>query len=343
MTPWLPSNIIRTNSISQDNVRYKKQQPLKSLLPLFMLLSSLVASSLVSSLQAQQAVVTLDRNQILIGEQVTLQLKVENITSEAQQLASWFKIPKDAHIEVVKKGKMDTISIEGQTTYMQKMTITSFDSGKWVIAVTPPQIKDVNGQQYSLQSEEVSLQVMPVDVSQLKDFHPEKDILEVSYTNYTWLYIVIGILVLAVLIWLIYRFVRRRNARPKKTKIIKGPPMEWALKQIDLLVAEKLLEKGETKAFYTRLLDICRTYFDERTKSHTFQSTSQEMMDKLQTYLQKQKDRAALQNFTELSDQVKFAAHLPKEEQTQSAVEIAKETIRNIEKQVLEANKKNDH
>lgn len=339
MNQWLPSNIIR-----QECSRDKKQQQFKSMVLLFVLLCCFATSPMVSQLKAQQAVVTLDRSQILIGEQVTLQLKVENITSEAQKLSSWFKLPKDAHIEVVRKDKMDTISIEGQTTYMQKITITSFDSGKWVIPVTNPQIKDVNGQQYSLQPDAVSLEVMPVDVSQLKDFHPEKDIIAVNYTNYTWLYIVISILILAALIWLIYRYLRKRRNEPKKNaKVIKGPPMQWALSQIDLLVAEKLLEKGETKSFYTRLLDICRTYFDERIKSHTFQSTSQEMIDKLQNYLQKQKDRAALQDFTQLSDHVKFAEHLPKEDQTRSAVEIAKETIRNIEKQVLEANKKNDH
>lgn len=335
MNQWLLSKIMRPVK-SGD----KKQQQFISLLLLF----AVLCCSSVNRLLAQQAVVTLDRSQILIGEQVTLQLKVENITGEAQELESWFKLPKNDHIEVVRKEKMDTISIEGQTTYMQKITITSFDSGKWVIPVTDPQIKDVNGQQYSLNSDAVSLEVMPVDVSQLKEFHPEKDIIAVDYTDYTWVYIVAGTLVLLVLIWLVYRFLRRRQLRPKKAKqVIKGPPMQWALSQIDLLVAEKLLEKGETKAFYTRLLDICRTYFDERIEGHTFQSTSREMIDKLQNYLQKQKDRAALKDFTSLSDHVKFAEHLPKEEQTNSAVEIAKETIRNIEKQVLEANKKNDH
>ena len=97
------------------------------MLAVFLLVAGCVLSR---PLRAQQAVVTLDRDQILIGEQVTLQLKVENLTDQAQSLQSWFKVQDTAgHIQVVRAGKMDTISVDGQTTLMQKLTITSFDSG----------------------------------------------------------------------------------------------------------------------------------------------------------------------------------------------------------------------
>lgn len=309
-----------------------------------LLLLQLILGATNHALKAQQAVVTLDRSQMLIGQHVTLQLKVENITGEAQQLASWFKVIDTAgHIEVLKKNKIDTINIEGQITLMQKITITSFDSGKWVIPVVNPVIKDVNGQAYDLRSDPVTLDVMPVDVSGLKDFHPEKDILSVDYKNYTWIYITGGVLLLAFLAFIIYRLIKRRAGRAKPAKqVIKGPPLEWALGQIDKLVAEELLVAGKAKEFYTRLNDICRTYFDERIKSHTFQSTSKEMIDKLGAFLTRQKDRVALQDFTALSDFVKFAEHLPEQQKTAEAVEIAKETLRNIEKQVLDTNKQND-
>lgn len=294
---------------------------------------------------AQQATVTLDRNQILLGEQVTLQLKLDNITNEVQSISRWFTIPDTGnHIEVIRRDKIDTVEIEGRSTYIQKITITSFDSGIWTIPVATPVIKNTDGTVSTIAGDSVSLQVMPVDVSHLKDFHPAKDIIRVQYHDYTWIYIVLGVLVLAAIIFFIVRWLKHRVSKPVKEKpLIKGPPLEWALQQIDLLERENLIQKSEGKLFFTKLDDICRTYFDERTHTHTLQSTSIEMMEKLRAYLIREKDRIALQQFTKISDAVKFAKYQPQEQQGKDAIDIAKETIRNIEKEVIDRQQKNAH
>ena len=306
---------------------------------LFVMLCSLI----VGGLRAQQAVVTLDRDQILIGEQVTLQLKVENLTDDAQQVDQWFKVgdTSNPHIEVVKAGKIDTISIDGQTTLMQKLTLTSFDSGSWQIPVIAPVIKDINHQQYNLSAEPATLEVMPVDVSQMKDFHPVKDILAVDYTDYTWVYIVVAVLAAALLIWLFIWWRKKRKNRPRSNRpVIKGPPLAWAMGQIDLLEKEGLVEAGKFKEFYTRLLDICRAYFDERLSSHTFQATSKEMVDSLQAYLVRQKERLDLASLASMSDFVKFAEHSPEVDQTREALSTARQTLSSVEKQLLETQTK---
>lgn len=293
---------------------------------------------------AQQAVVTLDREQILIGEQVTLQLKVENLTDQAQRVQSWFKVKDTAsHIEVVRSGKIDTISVDGQTTLMQKLTITSFDSGSWQIPVIEPVVKDINNQEYTLSTTPVTLQVMPVDVSNLKDFHPVKDILNVAYTDYTWLYITGAVILLGLLTFLMIRWIKRTKDQPKTGKpVVKGPPLAWAMGQIDALEKEKLVEAGKVKEFYTRLLDICRAYFDERLSSHAFQATSKELVASLQAYLVRHKERADMESFASLSDYVKFAEHSPEVEKTKEAVTTARQTLTSVEKQIMETQKKND-
>jgi len=305
----------------------------------------IIACSAVSSgVFAQQAIVTLDREQILIGEQVTLQLKVENLTDQAQSLQTWFKVQDTAnHIQVVRAGKIDTISVDGQTTLMQKLVITSFDSGSWQIPVIEPVVKDVNNQQYTLSAAAATLQVMAVDVSQMKDYHPLKEILDVDYTDYTWLYIAGGVIILGLLAFIIYRWVKKRKNRPKARKpVVKGPPLSWAMGQIDALEKEGLVEAGKIKEFYTRLLDICRAYFDERLSSHAFQATSRELVESLQSYLVRHKERADLESFASLSDYVKFAEHSPETEKTKEAVTTARQTLTSVEKQILETQKKND-
>ena len=318
------------------------REPATHLWRFSVLLLLLVTGSLPRICRAQQAVVTLDRDQIVLGEQVTLQLKVENLTDQAQSLHSWFKVEDTAgHIQVVKQGKMDTISVDGQTTYMQKLTITSFDSGSWQIPVIEPVVSDINHQQYALTTRPVSLQVLPVDVSQLKDYHPLKEILPVNYTDYTWLYIVAAILVVALLIVLLIWWLRKRKNKPKTQRpVIKGPPLTWALGQIDQLEKEGLVEAGKYKEFYTRLLDICRAYFDQRLATHAFQATSREMVLSLQNYLVRHQERLDLESFTSLSDYVKFAEHSPEVEKTKEAKQTARRTLQSIEKQILETQTK---
>jgi len=305
------------------------------------LLFVLTFGGLGQRLFAQQAVVTLDRDQILLGEQVTLQLKVENLTDQAQSLKSWFKVSDTAgHIIVVKAAKMDTISVDGQTTLMQKLTITSFDSGSWQIPVIEPVVSDINHQEYTLSTHPVTLQVLPVDVSKLKDYHPLKEILAVNYKDYTWLYIIGGVLILAVILFFVLRLLKRRKAKPKSNKpVVKGPPLQWAMGQIDQLEKEGLVEDGKFKEFYTRLLDICRAYFDERLSTHAFQATSKELVDSLQSYLVRHQERSDLESFANLSNYVKFAEHSPEVDKTKYAAHTARQTLNSIEKQILETQK----
>ncbi|MDE1192450.1 MAG: hypothetical protein PW786_09965 [Arachidicoccus sp.] len=292
---------------------------------------------------AQKVTVTLDRNQILLGQQVALQLKLDNVNDEAQTVSSWFKVPDTGnHVEVISRGKIDTADIDGSATYIQKIIITSFDSGAWTVPVIAPVIKDKSGFAVSPTFDSVSLQVMPVDVSNLKDYHPAKDIIRIQYHDYTWIYYTLGALLTIIIIFLIVRWWMRRKPKVTGTKTaLKGTPLERALKQIDLLEKENLIQKGEGKTFFTKLDEICRNYFDERTHTHTLQSTSVEMMDKLRAYLIREKDRIALQQFARLSDVVKFAKYKPEELQGKEAIATAKETIQNIEKEVIDRKQKN--
>ena len=81
---------------------------------------------------SQNISATIDREKILIGEQITLQLKAENITPQTQHITGWFSLPDSGnHIEVVKRSPIDTLNINGTTSYFQNITLTSFDSGNW--------------------------------------------------------------------------------------------------------------------------------------------------------------------------------------------------------------------
>ena len=64
---------------------------------------------------------TTDRNKILIGEQVELVVKAEELNARTSTLQSWFSITDSTgHIQVLKRDAIDTVELNGFTTYIQK-------------------------------------------------------------------------------------------------------------------------------------------------------------------------------------------------------------------------------
>ncbi|HRI22035.1 MAG TPA: hypothetical protein PLA68_13830, partial [Panacibacter sp.] len=138
----------------------------------FMLI--LLCSLLFSfSANAQKVSLIASRYKILIGEQVTLQLKAEGINTAKTFLQNWFTIADTAnHLQVTERSTIDTIEINGLTTYLQKINITSFDSGNWKLPVMKLLLQErTTGKQIILQTDSLSIEVLPVDVSALIDYH----------------------------------------------------------------------------------------------------------------------------------------------------------------------------
>ena len=176
----------------------------------FILLLGITATS-----RGQRAYVELERENILLGEQTNLFLRLENVDKEAMTLSTWFALPDTGnHVEVIKRDQIDTIEGDNNlVSYSQKVIITSFDSGNWKLPIVAPLITSLQGDLVPISFEPVALQVNPVDVSQLKDFHPIKGVAEVDYTDYSWLYYVLAVILSALLIYL---FIKWRKKRKKK-------------------------------------------------------------------------------------------------------------------------------
>lgn len=146
------------------------------------LLCVLCCCMALTCVSAQKIAAALDREKILLGEQVTLQLKLEELNPAAVSCAAWFSLADTAnHIEVVKREPIDTVNLNGTITYVQRITITSFDSGKWVLPALQVSVEDKQtGKQTILTATPLSLEVLPVDISNLKNYHDIKDIIEVK-------------------------------------------------------------------------------------------------------------------------------------------------------------------
>lgn len=282
---------------------------------------------------AQKITAITDRNKILIGEQVELVVKAEELNARTSELQSWFNISDSSgHVQVLKHNPIDTVELNGFTTYIQKITLTSFDSGRWVLPPIKLSLEDKATHKISvITTDSIVLTVIPVDVAGLRDYHDIKEIetVEVQPNYVLYAAIVLSVIGLIVLFWLLFR---KKKKAPQATRVVyKEAALATALKKIRNLNAQQLTEQGKMKLYYTGLTDICREYFLEQLQVYSAQLTSDEIMLKLSTYFQQQRKKTEFYQLLRLADAVKFAKYQPSPGENSAAANIAAESLKYID------------
>ena len=273
---------------------------------------------------SQSASASLDRDKIVLGEQVTLELKADNINLQTSPLIKWFLLRDTGnHIEVVKRSPIDTLAVNGTLSYTQNITITSFDSGNWKLPLLQIIVQRDGTKKDTLKANELALQVLPVDVSNLQQYHPMKDIIDVEVKpDYSFIFYTIALVILlAVILW----FFLRKKKKPAVKFVPAQSIFETAIRQLEMLEADN----PPTGVFYARLDDICRYFIQHQSGIHALQLTSDELMVQLNAHLPGEA-RTQFYQLLRLISAVKFAKYQPDELQKSAAIITAKETVHHI-------------
>jgi hypothetical protein len=269
-------------------------------------------------ISAQSVSASLDRDKILLGEQVTLQFSLNNINEDSSFLTSWPQLSDTIeHTEVLKRTAIDTINVNGANTYQQNFTLTSFDSGRWQLGPFIFVIQNkVSGKQIRLITAPIYLTVLPVDVSSLQDYHPIKDIIDVE-TSFNWIPVAIGaaIVLLAIIILITIKRRKKKIAAPAKI-VLKGTPLERVIEKLSALEKEPLITITAIKKFHSDIDIITRQYFEEVMQIKALQLTSTELSSRINVYMQDLHLRSKFQQVFELNNSVKFAKYMPGEEES---------------------------
>jgi hypothetical protein len=272
------------------------------ILILLLLVTSLTTKAHVS------VTVEMDSNNILIGQQVHIALKV---TTESNQHIVFPVFPQKQLIpgvEVVSEKLNDSQRLnDGKQIQVTKVyTITSFDTSFYYI---PPFKVQVAGKSYSSNSLALKVGTIPVDTLHLDKFYGPKDIADVPFSWHDWTGLFGYSILLVILLCLTgYILLQLHNKRPllKKFRIRPPlPPHQWAIREIDKINHQKDVQE-DTKQYYTRLTDILRSYIQQRYNFNAREMTSAEIIE----HLTKQQDAstiAELQQLFETADLAKFA------------------------------------
>jgi len=276
----------------------------------------------LGALNAQSVSASLDRDKILLGEQVTLRFALSNINENLSFVSGWPQLNDTInHTEILKRNNLDTINVNGANTYQQSFIVTSFDSGRWQLGPFNFIIQDkASGKQIKISTSPLYLTVLPVNVSGLKDYHPLKEIIDVQ-TSFNWLPVIIGIAVVIVAIIVFVIIKKRKKKIAVEPKIIlKGTPLERAIEKLQVLEKESLTSTVTIKKFHSEIDLIARQYFEEMMQVKALQLTTTELFKRMHVYMQDVKLRTRLQQVFETNASVKFAKYMPSIDESKNAL-----------------------
>ena len=285
---------------------------------LSLLLVCLLAGIFVG--KAQYLTLSTDRKDILLGEQFTLTIKLTS--SPGKVISGWPMVPDSInHLEVISRGAIDSTREGNKIIYSQAMVMTGFDSGHWVI---PPMGVKVDGKVITSTSADINVQSIKLEGSEYNDV---KEIIEVPPPGLDWKSILLYAFGILLLLLLIYFWWRNRKKKPVAVKpVSKGTAYDQAMKALEALQKEQLVEKGEMKKFYSGLYDIFRVYGSALSGNSLMQSTTDDVLISMKGSLEGS-SFSKLAEVLRISDAVKFAKYGSSMEQASESFRIIKDSI----------------
>ena len=273
--------------------------------------------------QSIQVNARFDSTTIIVGDQVKLLIELERQKDVRVQFPAWTDT-LTRNIEIIEVQRLDSVqTANGMMRYTQDIVVTSFDSGRHVLPpIRFPFVADGYADTIATLPLFLDVFTMPLDSTQnIADIKPIYKIPIGWEDVWPWL---LGfgalLLVAAVIGFIIYAIIRRRNNKP-----IFGPPKPvepahiTALRELDKLRGEKLWQTNRTKDYYTRLSDIVRTYIEGRFGVAAMEMTSDEILKGLRgADFEDNNLVERLRKLFSLADLVKFAKAepLPDENET---------------------------
>ncbi len=209
----------------------------------------------------------IDTTRIRIGEQFNYEIIVDQ-TKDVR----FPKFESDSlnRVGVVTSHKIDSL----KNQLIKKYTLTSFDSGRYVLPGQEIFIKDKR-----FLTDQVIIDVATVEVDTIKQpMHHIKEIqnepyLFSDYLNYFW-----GLIALLLVIGLILYFVLRD--KPTEEELISRiPPFDAAKMRLKELDGKELITQNKIKLYYVELTDIVRTFIEKELNIPALESTTDELIE----------------------------------------------------------------
>lgn len=278
-------------------------------------------------LYAQEVKVETNTKNIKIGEQIQYKVSVE---TPADTPVSFPEGQTFAPLEMVKTRAADTLRDGGKYRLVKEYYLTQFDEGKYTI---PSQKIRINNKDYFTDSLLVEVRTVAIDTLKqpLYDIKPIQEVKK-PFTSYGWILTIIAAVLLLLIVAFVYFVFIRKKKFPFLQTQKKLPPFDRAIQDLKELQNSKYLIQSQHKEYYTRLTDIVKAYLEEEVHILAKESTTDELLAKINLLQEKGKLNLNQETITNLkrvlqtADLVKFAKNKPSDDNA----EYDRETIENV-------------
>ncbi len=304
----------------------------------YIILLSLLCFLIPYATKAQgQARALVDHNKITIGDQINLWLELQPVSDKDK--ITWTTVPDTFRgLEIIEKGKIDTV--RGRDTFLlkQKIVLTGFDSGRYYIPSFHFLISS-GGNEIHFLTDSIGIEVQTVAVDTTQAFRPIKEIINVSFSIWDYWKIIAAFVLLIGLILFVWIYFYKNKKTIIPAAKAKTPPElahEKALRLLQELKKRQLWEQGAIKEYYSELSDITRVYLEERFGISAMEQTTDELL----ALLKKQNDsraelrklRPELKMILRTADLAKFAKASPLPHEHSACMAAAIEVIQQTKK-----------
>jgi len=266
--------------------------------------SLLLALFLTASAALAQVKSSVDTTLIRIGEEIKYTIEVE---ADSTSLVLFPEGQSFSPLEVIESYKVDTSYTNAKIRLIKKYGLTQFDSGTYKL---PSQRVMIDDRGFTTDSAIVEVRDVIVDTTQQKmfDIKPAFEV-EAPSMDFTWLfYFLLPILILGAVAFVIFRRKKIKEERERQL-----PPYEEAMVALKQLDASEFLTQNKSKAYYSTLTEIVKRYLDREVDNTALESTSEEVIERLQLHKDSGNfdfDHITIQKLSEIfrrADLVKFA------------------------------------
>jgi hypothetical protein len=171
----------------------------------------------------------------------------------------------------------------------------------------------------------------PDSTNELRDIKP---IIKVTVTDYTWYYIIAGIVLLLLIVVLIYWYWKKRK-KPEPASIrSRLGPYDEAMQEINKLAQYNLQNADEVKLYHNKLSGIFKRYLGRKQDKNLLNRTTSDLLIRMGESGMTTADVSTLATALRCTDAVKFAKYMPADSESADCLQKIVTTINLIEQQI---------
>lgn len=261
-----------------------------------------------------------DAQQIEVGDQFHLFL--EATLPQASGRLVWPSRPETEGLDWVDIGRLDSFRDGKTLIYKQKLTLTGFDPGRFLIPEFEFEWIDPAGNTKRFISDSFYIKVTAVPVGPDSEFKPNKEFdLQKEWWEY-WPY-ALGVALVICAIYLLVRVFKKLSARRERTVAFEETAEQRALRLLRELRRRTIGEDEEQKQFYTELTQVVKEFVDRTYKVSSAEMTTDEMLELVKAHPELRMMNTAFREVFVTADLAKFAKAKPGAEERQAALDAA--------------------